>query len=264
MTDSAASLSDSALAFIKLLAHDVRWVILRALAAGDHQVRELAALTGQPMNLVSYHLKQLRDDALVTVRRSESDGRDVYYSLDLDALRTRFHAAGLELHPAVVAGPAIVLPPPDASPPRVLFICTHNSARSQMAEALMRRMSDGRVQAFSAGSQPGAIHPDTARALVPFGADLSGQWSKPLSTFAGQSFDYVITVCDLARETCPRFEGTSVYLHWGFADPVRIADAEARRAAFEQTAQRLRTRIAHFLAGLGAAQATPGFSQHGS
>src|SRR6476659_8311290 len=101
---SATALSQQPPAFLKLLAHDMRWRLVSALARSDHRVNELVRLLDQPMNLVSYHLKQLRDQQLVTERRSSADGRDVYYSLDLDLLRTRYLATGAALHPALTIG----------------------------------------------------------------------------------------------------------------------------------------------------------------
>ncbi|PJF25946.1 MAG: ArsR family transcriptional regulator, partial [Phototrophicales bacterium] len=138
---------------IKLLANEVRWGLLKALVMGDRQVNELVALTQQPMNLVSYHLKKMREDELVTTRRSEADGRDVYYSADFARLRQLFHEAAAALHPALIAP----LTPPNAEKlpfKRVLFICTHNSARSQMAQGLLRHLSQERLYVASAGSEP--------------------------------------------------------------------------------------------------------------
>lgn len=135
---------------------------------------------------------------------------------------------------------------------RVLILCTHNSARSQMAEALLRHESLGRAVVHSAGSQPSVIHPDAIQAMARLGLDISSQRAKDLKTFAGQSFDYVITVCDLAREVCPTFPGAGRALHWGFYDPAAIADPDERARAFDQTAQRLRARIRYFLASRAA------------
>src|SRR5438093_13174736 len=87
--------------FLKLLAHDLRWKLVTALSRSDHRVHELVHMLDQPMNLVSYHLKQLRDQQLVTERRSSADGRDIYYSLDIEALRRRYFAAGEAIHPAL-------------------------------------------------------------------------------------------------------------------------------------------------------------------
>ena len=117
---------------LKLLAHDLRWGLVSALTHSDLRVTELVRLLDQPMNLVSYHLRQLREQQLVTERRSSADSRDVYYSLDIDLLRTRFLAAGAALHPALASQPGTAHPVDDAQPVRILFLCTHNSARSQM------------------------------------------------------------------------------------------------------------------------------------
>lgn len=233
--------------FIKLLAHDLRWQLLSALTRGDQRVQELVALVAEPMNLVSYHLKKLRDDGVVNMRRSEADGRDVYYSLDMGRLRDLFQAAGSALHPGL--GGAALMPATETIPAgRVLFVCTHNSARSQMAEALMRHAAGEQLQVNSGGSHPTQIHPDAIRSMDALGIDIRSQQSKDLSQFEGQTFDTVITVCDRAREICPVFPGEADQLHWGFADPANIADAATRRRAFDQIAQQLTTRIAYFLA----------------
>ncbi len=168
--------------FLKLLAHELRWNLLTALSRSDHRVQELVELLGQPMNLVSYHLKQLRGQQLVSERRSSADGRDVYYSLDFEVLRACYHAAGAALHPALVAdhdGPALDSSDDSALPPtRVLFLCTHNSARSQMAEGILRHMGGGRVAAFSAGNQPADVHPDAIDALAAINIDIGQQQCK--------------------------------------------------------------------------------------
>lgn len=238
--------------FIKLLANEVRWGLLKALTTGDHQVNELVALLQQPMNLISYHLRKMREDALITARRSEADGRDVYYSLDLARLRQLFLESGRALHPAM----GLALPSFDAervARQRVLFVCTHNSARSQMAEGLMRHVSRGLIEVTSAGSHPTRVHPDAIRAMRTQGIDISGQPSRSLDDVAGQSFDTVITVCDNAREVCPTFPGDGKQIHWGFPDPTAMTDADARMAAFEQIAEQLRSRITYFLCTLPTA-----------
>ena len=235
--------------FIKLLANEVRWGALKALATSDRQVGELVELLEQPMNLVSYHLKKMRDEALVTTRRSEADGRDIYYSLDLTRLRERYLEAGQALHPTL----GYALPgfdPLRLLPQRILFICTHNSARSQMAEGLLRHLSRGRLQVVSAGSQPTRVHPEAVQTLAHMGIDISTQRSRPFEDFISQSFDYVITVCDKAREICPTFPGSGEQLHWGLPDPVATPDDTARDAAFAWTAQRLKSRIEYFLTTL--------------
>lgn len=235
--------------FITLLASDIRWALLKALATSDQRVNELVAQVRQPMNLVSYHLKKMRDDALVTTRRSESDGRDVYYSLDLDRLNQMYLEAGVALHPSL----GIWVGSLDVSrlaPQRILFVCTHNSARSQIAEGLLRHLSQGTLDVSSAGSQPTKIHPDAVRTMDALGIDIRGQQSRPLSEFEDQAFDYVITVCDRAREVCPTFPGEGTQMHWGFPDPIVIQDDASRAEVFAQTAAQLQSRIEHFLCTL--------------
>lgn len=235
--------------FIKLLANEVRWSVLKALANSDHQVNELVVQLQQPMNLVSYHLKKMREEALVTTRRSEADGRDVYYSLDLDRLRDLYLAAGSALHP-MMAQSEQTLDLKALSGVRILLVCTHNSARSQMAEGLLRELSQGQTEVFSAGSQPTQIHPDAIYTMDTFGIDIRAQAAHHLDEYNGQLFDYVITVCDKAREVCPTFSGGGYQLHWGFPDPVAITDTRERQAAFAQIAERLQARIKHFLISL--------------
>lgn len=244
--------------FIKLLANEVRWGILKALTNGDYQVNELVTRLQQPMNLVSYHLKKMREDALITMRRSEADGRDVYYSLDITRLRQRFLEAGQALHPAVgLALPTTDIDPEQMPQQRILFVCTHNSARSQMAEGLLRHLSHGRLEVFSAGSHPTRVHPEAISAMDSLGIDIRGQSAHHLSEFEGQSFDVVITVCDKAREVCPTFPGSGQQLHWGFPDPLAISDDDGRAEAFSQTAQRLKSRIEYFLTTLSVNESEP-------
>lgn len=232
--------------FIRLLAHDLRWTLLRTLARGDQRVQELAARTGEPMNLVSYHLRQMRQDGLVVSRRSEADGRDVYYTLDLDQVGEHFAQASRALHRSLtVPAPSHAV----ISPMRVLFLCTHNSARSQMAEGWMRYLGGEQVTVASAGSQPTRVDPQAVEAMAVLGVDISGQHSKHWSALEGIAFDAVITVCDKAREICPVFPGGES-LHWGFPDPHLIEDRQARQQAFAETARRLRSRIQHFLSAL--------------
>lgn len=245
---SATALSRQPPDFLKLLAHDLRWGLVSALARSDHRVNELVRLLDQPMNLVSYHLKQLRDQHLVTERRSSADGRDVYYSLDLDLLRTQYFATGAALHPALsVVGSAHSDAAEVRPPTRVLFLCTHNSARSQMAEGILQHLGGAYIAAFSAGSEPSQVHPQAVRAMAAIGIDISHQQSKHLDTFADQSFDYIITVCDRVREVCPLFPTDPECIHWSFADPAAVEDEAARARAFQQTAQQLVTRARHLL-----------------
>lgn len=224
-----------------LLAHDLRWGALHRLAqAGDQRVFELADYFGQPQNIVSYHLKKLRDAGLIHARRSEADSRDQYYRLDMAALRQQYGAAGLSLHPTLAGEPPTDAPP---HPMRVLFVCTHNAARSQMAEGLVRHLSGGRVEAHSAGSHPLSVHPDALAVMAERGVDLTGHAPSHLSDYTGQRFDAVITVCDRAREVCPTFDGGAQVQHWSLPDPLAVPERAARLNALRAIADELTDRI---------------------
>ena len=164
---------------LRMTAHPLRWALLTELASSDRRVRELVAAVGEPQNLVSYHLRLLRSAGLVVARRSSFDGRDSYYHLDLARCATAFGDAATALHPALAPG--------ERGWPRgrsVLFLCTGNSARSPMAEALLRRRSGGQVDVASAGSRPKpALHPNTVRVLrKDYGIDLE----TPAAAVAGR------------------------------------------------------------------------------
>src|SRR3569833_3505301 len=139
--------------FLQLAGHPLRWRLLGELARSDRRVQELTAALGEPQNLVSYHLRKLRDGRLVRAQRSAADRRDTYYGLDLARLGALLSAAGGALHPGLrlAQAPRDAVP---ATPVSVLFLCAGNSARSQMAEALVRARSGGAVEAVSAGSPP--------------------------------------------------------------------------------------------------------------
>ena len=131
---------------------------------------------------------------------------------------------------------------------RVLFLCTGNSCRSQMAEALARQRSGGRVEAFSAGTDPKGVHPLTLRALADVGVDASRQTSKHLRTFSKEKFDYVITVCDRAQESCPVWPGAKERIHWSFEDPAEVQGSDAEKLrAFTNVRNAIANRIRLFL-----------------
>ncbi len=243
--------------FLQLAGHPLRWRLVSELARSDRMVHELTGLVGEAQNLVSYHLGKLRQGRLVSARRSSADGRDTYYILDLSQVRAMLVATGSALHP----GLRLVPPPVDhdrsggARGARVLFLCTGTSARSQMAEALMRARSGGAVEAFSAGSRPKPLHPNAVRVMAERGFDLAGHEPKHLSVFAEQRFDRVITLCDRVREVCPEFPGGPEAIHWSIPDPAAAADGDSDEAsypAFRQTADELETRIGFLLAALAA------------
>ena len=141
---------------------------------------------------------------------------------------------------------------------RVLFLCTGNSARSQIAEALARDRSGGLVEAYSAGSHPKSLHPNAIRVMRDeHGIDLAGYESKHLSIFADQHFDWVISLCDRVREVCPEFPGHPETVHWSIPDPAAgHADDEASYPAFQQTAAEIETRVGFLLAVLTNAPAS--------
>lgn len=109
---------------------------------------------------------------------------------------------------------------------KVLFICTHNSARSQMAAALINKFWAEEYEAYSAGTEPTAVNPHAIKAMAEIGIDISNNQAKHVNTYKGQSFDYVVTVCDHAKETCPFFPGAKKYLHQGFVDPSTFTGTE--------------------------------------
>jgi protein-tyrosine-phosphatase/DNA-binding transcriptional ArsR family regulator len=244
--------------FLQLAGHPVRWRLLHELARSDRQVRELTGLTGHPQPLVSYHLGRLRAAQLVSARRSSADGRDAYYTVDLARCGELLAAAGGALHPALGPGQPQASAP--RGPARVLFLCTGNGARSQLAEALAQRRSGGLVQAFSAGSHPRSLHPNTVRVMAERGIDVRGRAAKHLSVFTADRFGYVITLCDRVREVCPEFPGHPRHIHWSIPDPAAAGDTdEASYPAFQATAAELDARIGFLLAAIAA---TPARSAH--
>ena len=244
-------------AFLRLAGHPVRWRLLGELARSDRMVHELTGLVGAPQNLVSYHLAKLRDGRLVSARRSSADRRDTYYGVDLQRLGSLLSATGGALHPGLRLAP----PRGDEGridPVRVLFLCTGNSARSQMAEALARARSGGAVEACSAGSHPKPLHPLAIRVMRgEHGLDLAGQTPKSLEVFAGQRFDWVISLCDRVREVCPEFPGHPEVVHWSLANPATGEPDEITYPLFQQTAAELATRIEYLLAVLADRTSAP-------
>jgi arsenate reductase len=131
--------------------------------------------------------------------------------------------------------------------PRVLFVCTHNSARSLMAEALMRKHVGSAFEVFSAGTNAGQVNPMTLRVLEESGLPTRDLRSKSVAEFNGQRFDYVITVCDQAREACPVFPGSGSSLHWSFPDPSEATGSDDERlTAFREVFQQIEMEIAKF------------------
>jgi protein-tyrosine-phosphatase/DNA-binding transcriptional ArsR family regulator len=240
--------------FLELVADPQRWQLLAALVESDRRVGELTALTGKPQSLVSYHLAQLRAGGLVSGRRSSADGRDTYYRVELGRCGELFSAASAALHPGLrLDRRSSPRSRPRRPTPRVLFLCTGNSARSQMAEALVDHQSDGGIAARSAGSHPKPLHANAVRAMRERGIDIAGWQSKPLSRFARARFDRVITLCDKVKEICPDFPGQPRAAHWSMADPAaRGGDDDATYPAFAAAADEIEERVGLLVAQLSA------------
>jgi ArsR family transcriptional regulator, arsenate/arsenite/antimonite-responsive transcriptional repressor / arsenate reductase (thioredoxin) len=243
--------ADAPPAFVRLAAHPLRWQLLRELVRSDRAVRELTELVDEPQSLVSYHLRQLREGGLVFARRSGADGRDTYYAVDLASCRRELQAAGAGLHPALSLTP--VAPARTGEPSRrkrrVLFLCTGNSARSQIAQVLLEHMSAGAIEAASAGSHPKPLHANAVRVMKRRGIDISANRTKHLDEFVARRFDLVITLCDRVREVCPEFPSHPQLVHWSIPDPALSgATNRASYPAFERTAAELETRIGYLLA----------------
>ncbi len=250
------------------MADPQRWRLLSELAGSDRRVGELVDLLEKPQNLVSYHLAELRRAGLVTARRSSADGRDTYYRVDLLRCGELLAATAAALHPGLRLRLDTVPPPSGASAagraPRVLFLCTGNSARSQMAEALLEQRAGGTIIARSAGSHPKSLHPNAVRVMAEQGIDIAGRRSKHLSRFVRSRFDRVVTLCDKVREICPEFPAPAVTSHWSMADPAAEgATPEESYPAFVRTGHELETRISLLIAQINT-ERREGRQHHGS
>ncbi len=226
-------------------------MLLRELAHSDRRVGELTTLVGKPQNLVSYHVGELRSGGLISSRRSSADGRDTYYRIDLTRCREMFVEASIALHPGLGL---------DRRPPaptttrtrkqRVLFLCTGNSARSQMAEAMLEHRSAHAIEARSAGSHPKPLHPSAVRVMAERGVDIAGRRSKHFSRFARSRFDQIITLCDKVKEICPDFPGRPGAAHWSMADP--SAEPDDTYPSFVRTADEIDERVEFLIAQIAA------------
>ena len=135
-----------------------------------------------------------------------------------------------------------------SDPQRVIFVCTHNSARSQMAEGMLRAWGGDRFEVFSAGTESTRVRPEAIQVMAEIGIDISGQTSKTLESFLGQQFGWLITVCDDAKEACPTIPGVAQQAHWSVEDPSEAAgNEESRVQAFRRARDELRDRINTFL-----------------
>jgi protein-tyrosine-phosphatase/DNA-binding transcriptional ArsR family regulator len=249
---------------LALAGDPLRWRLLSELARSDRRVGELCELAGQRQSLVSYHLRRLRDAGLVSMRRSAADGREGYYALDLARCGELLSSAGARLHPGLATTPRPrVVRQGGVRVARVLFLCTGNSARSQMAEALCEHLSGGAVTGASAGSHPKPLHPNAIRVMRKRGIDLSQRRSEHLSEFTDQRFDLVISLCDRVREVCPEPPGWPSLVHWSIPDPAREPGSDDETLpAFERTAVELSVRIGFLIEAIGRTTSDQELTDH--
>ena len=247
--DALAPAPTDVVRFFKLLADETRLAIVRLLALGDMRAGEVVEQLQTPANAVSYHFKQLRLLGLLRDRRSSLDARDVYYTLDLARLEALYSGAGATLHPGMIMQQEEAERLPTLERPlRVLFLCTHNRARSLMAEGFARYLAGEHVEAYSAGNHPSKAHPLTIEMLEEIGVDTSGMFAKSMDQFRDQRFDYIITTCDRVRESCPTFPDDPRQIHWSFSDPSQVEGGEeAQREAFRRTRREMLTRMRYLL-----------------
>ncbi|NJK81642.1 MAG: metalloregulator ArsR/SmtB family transcription factor [Chloroflexaceae bacterium] len=218
----------AALQVLKLLADETRWRLINELRISDRQVGELVDRLGLTQNLVSYHLGLLRQAGFVHAQRSDADGRALYYSLDLEALKAGCRSVAETLRmpfQAVNMQNGSILEN-EAYLPSVVFVCRNNSVRSQMAEAWLRHLSGGRVQALSAGTESSdvVVNPFTIQVMDEVGIDIHDAQAKHFNEVAMDETTVVITVCDMAREDCRAMmdQDERHYLHWSVPPAARL------------------------------------------
>jgi protein-tyrosine-phosphatase len=171
----------------------------------------------------------------------------ICYNLDLNRLASIYAQIGYALHPALLSAEPFTLEKLNKKI-NVLFVCTHNSARSQIAEALLRAESHGVIEVHSAGTEPSQIHPLAAQIIRERHLDPADQNAKALAQFTNRQFQYIITVCDRAKESCPIFPGDPVRVHWSIPDPSEVqGDERTRLNAFNDAANEIHSRIKFLL-----------------
>lgn len=239
---------------LQLLGHELRWQLVSELLKSDRKVGELAAATKDAQNLVSYHLRLLREAGLVHERRSSADGRDIYYSLDRRAVTAGLIGAIAAINPGAEqlgAGGLLKVSPIKSQPASVLFLCTGNSARSQIAEAILRQLGGRRVRVRSAGTHPVGVHPRVRHVLAARNIQAGNLRSKSIAEFSGQSFEYVVSLCDIARAEPIRLNGKPRLAHWSIPDPAAVHGGRvAVAAAFERVTDEIKVRVEDFYADL--------------
>ncbi len=261
---------------LKTLADPHRLEVLNLIIEGTHTSRALAAATGLPTNLLSHHLKALREAGLVQASRDPHDQRWQYFVPNITRLTEVQFLLSHFLHPARIqprrggtgpgGQPAAYAPPRHiqlekefrmtSNKTKVIFLCTGNSARSQMAEALLRQHAGDDFEVYSAGTEPKGMNPYTVQVMQELGVDMSAHHSKSVREFLGHmNFGYVITVCDDAEENCPAvFLSQGQHLHWSFEDPAKATGSEEDiRAKFREIRGQIDGRIRAWLGELETA-----------
>jgi len=221
-------------------------VALRRLGLAPREAGRLAGLCLEH-GAADADLAPMLEDQRAAIRRRR---------LDLDRLEGEL----LDLETTIAASGRAARREASVAPIRVLFVCTHNSARSQIAEAMLGRLGGTDFEASSAGTKATRVNPYAVRVLAEQGVDWSDARSKVITEFLGEPFDYVITVCDRARETCPVFPGSTNTLHWGLDDPSAVEGTDEERLdAFRRTLVDLTARLRPFIeVALRAAGREPG------
>ena len=241
----------------------MRWRLLSELAYSDRRVGELCALLELPQNLVSYHLGRLRAERVVSRRRSSADGRDSYYVLELarcgELLAETGSGAASGAAPRATTGRARARRARRRTRTRVLFLCTGNSARSQIAEALAERLGGGAVEARSAGSHPKPLHPNAVRVMRERGIDIAGRAPSTWTSSPTSGSTTWSASATASARSAPSSRGHPDLIHWSIPDPARDGDSDRQTyPAFERTAEELATRIAFLLELIEHTQHRPG------
>jgi ArsR family transcriptional regulator, arsenate/arsenite/antimonite-responsive transcriptional repressor / arsenate reductase (thioredoxin) len=228
-----------------------RLAIISLLSTGPMLVGDICNASGLPLTLVSQHLRVLRESGMVRAERDGKDARAVWYSLNPQRIKEIQKALSMVFDMTKIVDRRI----PEAKQGlnfkgekfSVLFLCSGNSARSQMSEALLQHYGKGLIEGRSAGTHPRKVHPLTVKVLEEIGLDTTGLKTKHYSVFSRESFRYVITVCDRANEECPDFKGDYQRIHWSIADPVKDGNEDELVNVFKQTRQELAERIELFV-----------------
>jgi protein-tyrosine-phosphatase len=242
---------ETAISALRNFGEPNRLTIIALLSTGPMLVGDICIASGLPLTLVSQHLRVLRESGMVWAKRDGKDARAVWYSLNPERIKEIQTALSMVFDMAKMVDRRIF--ETKQSPElfrekfRVLFLCSGNSARSQMAEALLQHYGSGLMEARSAGTHPREVHPLTIKVLSEIGIDTTGLKAKHYSVFGQESFRYVITVCDRANEECPDFHGDYQRIHWSIADPVKGENEDELINVFKQTRQELAGRIDLFV-----------------